>query len=99
MDKATQYFGELSARNGHSEQSVYPKQMQKTKKDLDQATAALIQFQIEHKTGSLESLLRSQESLITNLKSQRDAELARGNVATATSYDQVIARANENYRS
>ena len=91
MAKATQYYGGLDAGSITTNKTFIQEQLQKTKKGLDEAMAALIQFQMQHRTGSLESLLKSQEALITDLKSKRDQALAEGKALTAASYDQIIA--------
>jgi len=91
LEKASQYFGGLSAGTITANKVFIQQQIDETKQELDQARANLIQFQIENRVGSMDGLVRPQESLITALKSNRDKELAEANKATAVNYDEIIA--------
>ena len=91
VDKTAQYIGGLSAGSITANKEFIQQQLQEVKGELDEARAALIQFQIENRTGSQSAYVRSQESLVTNLKSNRDEALAEGREATAASYDEIIA--------
>lgn len=90
VDKAAQYVGGLSAGSITANKEFIQRQLREIKVELDQARAALIQFQIENRTGT-GGFIRSQESLVANLKSLRDTALAEGKEATAASYDEIIA--------
>lgn len=91
MTNTTQYFGELNARSIIANRKFIQQLLQEVKAKLDEANETLIQFQIENKVGSLDGVLRSQESLITELKLKRDEALAQGEEAKAENYDQIIA--------
>jgi uncharacterized protein involved in exopolysaccharide biosynthesis len=91
MDKATHYFGELSAGAITANREFIQQQVQDVKEALDEARADLIQFQVENRIGSLSGFLESQETLVTRLKTSRDQALAEGKEATAASYDEIIA--------
>jgi uncharacterized protein involved in exopolysaccharide biosynthesis len=90
-DKASQYFAELSAASLTANKKTIQQQLQERKKELDEARAALVQFQVENGLGSQDGTLHSQENLITAAKSNRDQALAEGKQETATNYDQIIA--------
>jgi succinoglycan biosynthesis transport protein ExoP len=91
VNRASQYFAELNAGSITVNKEFIQAQLQATKKELDQARAAMIDFQIKNRIGSLTGLLRSQEDLITASKANRDRALAEGNKAIATSYESIIA--------
>jgi uncharacterized protein involved in exopolysaccharide biosynthesis len=90
MDKATHYFGELSARSFTANRESIQEQLQTRKEELDQAKAALIQFKIKNKIGSLGGLVDKQQSLIVDLKLSRDTALAEGDQPAVFAYDQII---------
>jgi len=91
LDQALQHFGGLSAGSITANKEFIQQQLRENKDDLDAARAALIQFQIEHKVGSLNGLLVAQESLITDLKASHDRALAEGKQDEATTYEDLIA--------
>jgi uncharacterized protein involved in exopolysaccharide biosynthesis len=91
MVKASQYFGALSARSFTANRESIQQQLQKTKDELDRAKAALVQFKIKNKLGSLGGLLDKQQSLIVDLKLSRDNALAKGDQASVLAYEQIIA--------
>ncbi|MDY7076289.1 MAG: Wzz/FepE/Etk N-terminal domain-containing protein [Chloroflexota bacterium] len=92
IDNAARYFGELSAGSLTANKEFIQQQLQEVKGDLDAARAALIQFQLESRIGSISQVLSSQHVLIRELSLQRDEELAKGNQEITNSYDQVIAQ-------
>lgn len=92
MDKATQYFGELSAGSITANKEFIEQQLEKVKDELDTAREALIQFRIQNRVGSLDGLLRSQESLITALKQERDQAFVKGDEQATKGYEDVIAQ-------
>jgi uncharacterized protein involved in exopolysaccharide biosynthesis len=91
LDKALYHFGEMSAGVLTANREFIEQQLQEMKEHLDEARANLIQFQVENRIGSLSGFLKSQETLVTTLKTQRDQALAEGREATAASYDEIIA--------
>jgi len=92
LDKASRYFGELSAGSITADKEFIQQQLQETKDELDEARAVLIQFQLENRIGLIDQLLMSQHTLIRQLNLGRDEELAKGNQGTADSYDLIIAK-------
>jgi uncharacterized protein involved in exopolysaccharide biosynthesis len=91
LDKASQYFGEVGASSLTANRLFIQQELGATRKELDEARAALIQFQIENRLSSLEEVLESQGGLINNLKLKRDEALAQGQDERVAGYDQVIA--------
>ncbi|HID63264.1 MAG TPA: hypothetical protein EYP49_11075 [Anaerolineae bacterium] len=91
LDRATQYFGELSAGSVTANKEFIEEQIEETEASLSEAHAALIQFQIENGMGTSDSRVRSQEDLITVLKGSRDRAFAEGDEIEAAAYDKIIA--------
>lgn len=91
IEKGAQRFGEMSASSITANKKLIQKQMEKIKVQLDEAKAALTAFQIENGVGSMDGVLRAQESLISQLALRRDESLARGDDETAANYDQIMA--------
>lgn len=91
VEKAAHNFGALSAGSLTVNREFIQQQLQKVKTELDQAKTNLVQFQIENRVGSLEALLAKQQSLLIDLKLNRDIALAKGEQTTVLAYDGIIA--------
>jgi len=91
VETAAQYFGELNAASFTANKEVIQQLLEERKKELDVVRAALVQFQIDNKVGSLDGLLASQEKLITTAKENKDWALAEGKLDVVASYDKIIA--------
>jgi uncharacterized protein involved in exopolysaccharide biosynthesis len=90
VNRASQYFGELNAGSIAANREFIQTQLRETKKELDQTRAAMIDFQITNRIGSLSGLVKSQEDLITAAKANRDTARAEGKTAIAASYESII---------
>jgi uncharacterized protein involved in exopolysaccharide biosynthesis len=91
VDKTALYIGELSAGSITTNKEFIQEQLREVAVELEAAREALLQFQIENRTGSPSTFLGSPESLLTNLRLRRDQALAEGEDAVAASYDEIIA--------
>ena len=90
VNRASQYFGELNAGSMTVSKEFIQAQLQETKKELDQARVALIDFQKKNSIGSLNGFLKTQEDLITAAKANLDTARAEGKTAIAASYESII---------
>jgi len=91
LEGASHYFGQMSAGFLTTNRKFIQEQLQATKGELDEAKAALVQFQIENRFGSFDTLLSKQQSLLLDLKLNRDTALAKGEQATVFVYETIIA--------
>jgi uncharacterized protein involved in exopolysaccharide biosynthesis len=91
LDKASQYFGEVGASSLTANKLFIDDQLQAATDELDQARAALIQFQIENRLSSLEDMLDSQGNLLRSLKLQRDMSIAESKDELVEGYEEVIS--------
>jgi uncharacterized protein involved in exopolysaccharide biosynthesis len=99
IDKASQYFGELSAASLTANKQVIEQELKDTRKELDIAQTAVIQFQIKNKIGSSDGPLASQERMIATAETNRDQALAEGNKEVAARYDEIIATREQEFQS
>lgn len=90
VDKTALHIGELSAGSITTNKEFIQEQLREVAVELGAAREALLQFQIENRTGS-SAFLGRQESLLTNLRLGRDQALAEGEDAVAAGYDEIIA--------
>jgi uncharacterized protein involved in exopolysaccharide biosynthesis len=83
-------YGELLARSSKASREFISGQLEATGLELEQAKAALTDFQIENKVGTLNGSIESHQSLLRSLRLQRDERWAEGDTESATLYDQLI---------
>jgi uncharacterized protein involved in exopolysaccharide biosynthesis len=91
VDTALRYFGELNAGGVTANKEFIQQQIEETKGQLEEARAALSEFQVINKTGDPGGLIDSYESLILQLELDRDKALVAGQETVAGRYDQAIA--------
>jgi capsular polysaccharide biosynthesis protein len=98
VSDAARRFGELSAGSITANKEFIQRQLQEVTDDLEQARAALIQFQVENAIGSPDQAFESQEYLITALKSSQDRALVEQGEEAALSYDEIVAEREREFQ-
>jgi succinoglycan biosynthesis transport protein ExoP len=90
--EALAYYGELLSKSSGVSREFISAQLELARQELDRAQAALMQFKIENKVGSLDEDIGQQTSLIRSLGRARDDALVNEDVAKANAYDALITR-------
>ncbi|HID07601.1 MAG TPA: hypothetical protein EYP10_10715 [Armatimonadetes bacterium] len=90
--EALAYYGELLARSSGASREFISRQLELARQDLDRAQAALMQFKIENKIGSLDDDISQQTSLIRSLRRSHDDAMANNNITKANAYNALIAQ-------
>ncbi|MCB0190838.1 MAG: hypothetical protein KDJ65_02740 [Anaerolineae bacterium] len=84
-------YGEIMSRGASNGRSFIDMQLDQIGKDLEEAQQKLITFKIENRIGDLDSVVSSQQILIRSLNLSRDEALAKGDMQTASNYDDLIS--------
>jgi uncharacterized protein involved in exopolysaccharide biosynthesis len=94
-----QEYGRLLAQSTVNARQFIERELAAAQADLDEAEAALSQFQIDNKVGSLDKAIDGQYELIRSLKIQRDLSRAEGDPAKADALDLLILEHEANLQN
>jgi uncharacterized protein involved in exopolysaccharide biosynthesis len=90
VETGLERYGQLQAQPTVNTRKFIERELEAAQKELLAAEAALTQFQIANKIGSLSGVINQQYDLINTLQAQRDLARAEGNEAKMQAIEPII---------
>lgn len=90
VETGLQRYGQLLAQPTANTRRFIDQELEVVREELAIAEAALIQFQIDNKTGNLDNAISNQHELIKSLQIQGDLARADGNTTRAQAIEDLI---------